>query len=106
MNDRQELQELCGVLAKCGPKLMAEFLRDILTPNELRELCQRWRIIKMLAAGKSQREIAQTLKTSLCKITRGSRELKKKNSSFLQVLQIVPQASSLFKISLTAAPSA
>ena len=88
MNDRQELQELCGALTKCEQKLLAEFLRDILTSNELRELCQRWRVIKMLAAGQTQREIAKTLKTSLCKITRGSRELKKKNSSFLQVLRL------------------
>ncbi|MDR1322902.1 MAG: trp operon repressor [Candidatus Margulisbacteria bacterium] len=87
MNDRQELQELCGALTKCGRKLLTEFLRDILTPNELRELCQRWRVIKMLAAGQTQREIAKVLKTSLCKITRGSRELQKKNSSFLKVLK-------------------
>ncbi|GBR75703.1 helix-turn-helix domain containing protein [Candidatus Termititenax persephonae] len=94
MSDSQELQELCAILAKCCPKLSGEFLRAILTPNELRELCQRWRIIKMLAAGKAQREIAQTLKTSLCKITRGSRELQKKNSPLLQALQIRKQLRS------------
>ena len=88
MRDKEELQELCVVLNKCEPKLLTGFLRGILTPNEIRELCQRWRIVKLLAAGKTQREIAKTLKTSLCKITRGSRELKKKNSSLSEIMDL------------------
>ena len=87
MNDKKDFQEILTALDKCGNRLRGEFLRDILTPNELRELCQRWRVIKMLAAGLPQRTIAKTLKTSLCKITRGSRELKKPDSSLLKVLK-------------------
>ena len=91
MNDKKDFQEILAVLDKCDSRLRAAFLQDILTPNELRELCQRWRIIKSLAAGLPQRTIAQTLKTSLCKITRGSRELKKKNSPLLKALKIKEQ---------------
>jgi TrpR family trp operon transcriptional repressor len=92
MNDKKDYQELITVLHKCDKALLADFLHDILTPNEIRELCQRWRVIKMLVAGKTQREIAKTLKTSLCKITRGSKELKKKDSSFLKVLKLIAAA--------------
>jgi TrpR family trp operon transcriptional repressor len=93
MNDKQEFQEFCTILSKCDNKLLPEFLHDIFTPNEIRTLCQRWRLIKLLAKGKTQREIARTLKISLCKITRGSRELKKKNSSFVKALKIHKQIS-------------
>ena len=91
MNDKQEFQELCTILTKCDKTLLTEFLGDILTPSEARKLCQRWRLVKLLNQGKTQREIAKTLKISLCKITRGSRELKKKNSSFLKVLKTKEQ---------------
>jgi TrpR family trp operon transcriptional repressor len=42
--------------------------------------------VKLLARGESQRAIARRLGMSLCKITRGSRELKKRNSAFRRVL--------------------
>ncbi|MDR1998207.1 MAG: trp operon repressor [Candidatus Margulisbacteria bacterium] len=91
MNDKKDYQEFIAVLHNCDQKLLGDFLKDVLTPNELRELCQRWRVIKMLAAGAPQRTIARALKTSLCKITRGSRELQKKDSSFLKALKIKEQ---------------
>ncbi|MDR2143572.1 MAG: trp operon repressor, partial [Treponema sp.] len=37
-------------------------------------------------AGMPQREIAKSLEVSLCKITRGSRELKKSGSAFRRIL--------------------
>jgi len=88
MDDKKDFQELMTVLNKCPGRLRADFLRDILTPNELRELCQRWRIVVMLAAGLPQRTIARTLRVSLCKITRGSRELKKPDSPLLKALKL------------------
>lgn len=56
------------------------FLNEILTQKEIDTLSKRWRILKMLADGVSQREIAQKLNVSLCKITRGSKILKNKNA--------------------------
>ena len=61
-------------------KKIQSFLESILTPAELHDLNLRWELVKMLNEGKSQRQIARELHISLCKITRGSRELKKKNS--------------------------
>lgn len=48
----------------------------ILTPRERKAIGLRWRLVTMLAEGMTQRAIANRLGISLCKITRGARELK------------------------------
>lgn len=50
-------------------------LRDILTPQELESLAERWQLIQALHAGTPQREIAKNLGVSISKITRGSHML-------------------------------
>ena len=47
---------------------------------ELKDIGSRWELVKRLDEGESQRKIAKDLHLSLCKITRGSKELKKKNA--------------------------
>ena len=69
------------------PKKIEQFLKSILTPAELRDLNLRWELVKMLDRGISQRQIASELHISLCKITRGSRELKKKNSILKEAVE-------------------
>ena len=79
--------EIADILAKTDDrKLIRDFLVCILTPHELREVDGRWELVKMLTSGMSQRRIAEELHMSLCKITRGSRELKKKDSAFRRIL--------------------
>lgn len=56
------------------------FLQEILTQAELIDLSKRWRILKMLNEGCTQREIAKSLNVSLCKITRGSQIINNKNA--------------------------
>ena len=56
------------------------FLLEILTKSEVETLSKRWCIVKMLIEGKTQRDIAKSLNVSLCKVTRGSKILKNKNS--------------------------
>jgi len=56
------------------------FLSELLTPQELKNLTMRWQILKELYLGESQRAIAARHRISLCKITRGSKILKRKNS--------------------------
>lgn len=51
-------------------------LRDILTPQELESVAERWQLIQELAKGTPQRGIAEKLGLSISKITRGSRQLK------------------------------
>ncbi len=56
------------------------FLEEILTKAELADISKRWRILKMLNEGYTQREIAKILNVSLCKITRGSQIINDKNA--------------------------
>lgn len=52
------------------------FLRDILTPQELEAVAERWQIAQQLLQGKPQREIAQNLDIAIATISRGSRMVK------------------------------
>ena len=61
-------------------KDLRQFVLEILTESELADLSKRWRIIKMLNSGYTQREIAKELNVSLCKVTRGAKILKNKNA--------------------------
>lgn len=75
------LDELSAALASIdSPDRTRKLLSEIFTPGELKDVALRWRLMKMLYQGHSQREIARNLKISLCKITRGSRILKNRNS--------------------------
>ncbi len=82
-----KLPEIARVLAKTGdPALLERFFREILTPREVRDISSRWELVKLLERGVSQREIARRLRLSLCKITRGSRELKKADSALRRLI--------------------
>ena len=75
------LDEICRFLAQLDDaKTIRQFLNSILTPAELNDLHSRWEIVKLLESGMTQRKIASRLHVSLCKITRGSKELKKPSS--------------------------
>ncbi|MDR2313894.1 MAG: trp operon repressor [Spirochaetaceae bacterium] len=87
---RENSRELCRILAEAtDPKLLEAFLNCLLTPAETADIAARWALVKALRDGMPQREIAKTLGLSLCKITRGSRELKKPGSAFQQILLIL-----------------
>jgi TrpR family trp operon transcriptional repressor len=81
------LKEISKILARLNSaRMIEEFIRSILTDNEAKNLSSRWEIIKRIDQGISQRKIANDLRLSLCKITRGSRELKKSNSVLKRIL--------------------
>lgn len=61
-------------------KEIESFFNEIFTQNELKTLQKRWRIMELLAQGNTQREIANSLNVSLCKVTRGAKILKDKNA--------------------------
>lgn len=83
------LDELSRTLASCDdPVLIRSFLMSLLTPAETADVAARWALVKELEKGTPQREIAKDLGLSLCKITRGSRELKKKDSPFHRMLSL------------------
>ena len=80
MIKNNNLDELVGVILNIEDKeQLKQFLHDILTPAELRDVIRRWRIIKLLNKGLTQREIAKQLGVSISKVTRGSRVLQGDN---------------------------
>ncbi len=84
----ESVKQLTGALAATDdPILIRDFLNSILTPNEMSEVAARWALVMQIYEGKSQRKISEQLGLSLCKITRGSRELKKENSPFRKMIE-------------------
>jgi TrpR family trp operon transcriptional repressor len=83
---KENLAELARALSKTGDRaLIEDFLRSLLTQAEIADIAGRWALVKALRKKNTQREIARDLGDSLCKITRGSRELKKKDSAFVRI---------------------
>ena len=75
------MKEVCEVLCRIdSPEQMQEFLSEILTPAERRDLALRWELMRQLKQGVPQRQIAKELGISLCKITRGAKILKQNHS--------------------------
>lgn len=74
---KKHLQDLFELFSAIKTKDEArKLLNDILTPQELESIAERWQLIKQLHSGKPQRKIAQDLGISICKITKGSRVMK------------------------------
>ena len=94
MNDETGLvaanfEEMSRTLASTNdPVLIEGFLYSLFTKAEADEIAKRWALVKRIAEGVPQRAIAAELGLSLCKITRGSRELKKEHSAFREMLEI------------------
>jgi TrpR family transcriptional regulator, trp operon repressor len=82
------LTEMAKALSHADPSLVEEFLYSLFTSSEADEIAKRWALVKQIASGRPQREIAKDLGLSLCKITRGSRELKKESSAFKRMLAL------------------
>ncbi len=83
------LEEVARALARCDdPQIIHEFLLSWFTLREVSDMQSRWRLVQDLLKGHSQRKIAQDLGVSLCKITRGSKELKKVDSAFKKMLDL------------------
>ncbi|HPO02598.1 trp operon repressor [Treponema zuelzerae] len=82
-------QELCRALSRADDEELIEgFMSCLLTPTEVQEISSRWALVREIDAGTTQREIARKLGLSLCKITRGSKELKKENSPFKAMIDL------------------
>ena len=65
---------------------MKAFIEEILTPKEIEDFALRWKLLQELHEGNTQRNIASKYGISLCKITRGSKILKKDNSITKKIL--------------------
>jgi len=78
MKSLRELQKVFAGIT--DDKEMASFFEEIFTPREMSDLELRWQLLRELHAGDPQRNIAARHKISLCKITRGSKIIKKPGS--------------------------
>lgn len=79
--------EICSILAACENKnSVRDFLECLCTSPERLDFSKRWLSVKELYSGTSQRKIAEKFNMSLCKITRGSKELNKEGSAFKKIL--------------------
>lgn len=83
------LMELSRLLAVTeDSELIRDFLESLLTPREIQDLAGRWELVKLLDDGWTQRAIASQLGMSLCKITRGARELRRPDAPFHRMLAL------------------
>ena len=64
----------------------ADFLHDLLTPAERREMAIRWQIVKLLSQGVTHRGVADKLNVSIATVTRGSRALQESKGGFAKAL--------------------
>lgn len=82
------LRDLASVMAKLrAPNDIHGLFFDLLTPTERQALALRWLICQRLVEGVPQRAIAQEFRVSLCKITRGSSELRRDGSVARRILE-------------------
>jgi TrpR family trp operon transcriptional repressor len=73
----QALRELSDLISSLDSDSIQDLFQEIFTKAELDDLSLRWLLMKKLKTGIPQRKIAEELHISLCKITRGSKLLKK-----------------------------
>lgn len=85
---KREVIEILYKIAK-DKRLLADFVRDILTPREFDNIGVRWQIVKRLAKGEHHQSIAGDLHLGVSTVTRGSREMRKKDGGFRRTLKIL-----------------
>lgn len=86
----ETIGELCHLINQTDDeKFLNDFFNCLFTKPELKDIANRWLIVKEIDAGTTQREIAKKFSMSLCKITRGSKELGKENSAFAKMLELL-----------------
>ena len=84
------IKELCHLIKQSNDEdFLFEFFNCLFTKPELKDIANRWLLVKEIDKGTTQREIANKFSMSLCKITRGSRELNKEDSAFRKMLELL-----------------
>ncbi|HKM07882.1 MAG TPA: Trp family transcriptional regulator [Sphaerochaeta sp.] len=82
-----DLDDLIKLFANTtDEKQMRKLFEEVFTASEQKDFALRWNLMKDLYRGIPQREIAANHGISLCKITRGSKILKQKDSFCRRVL--------------------
>ena len=86
------IKELCHLIMQSSDEnFLYDFFSCLFTKPELKDIANRWLLVKEIDKGTTQREIAKKFGMSLCKITRGSKELSKPDSAFRKMLDMNKQ---------------
>lgn len=80
------LEEIYSMIANKDADFIRRFFDDLCTKAELVDFAKRWLLVREIDKGTTQREIAKKIHISLCKITRGSRVLRKPDGAFRAML--------------------
>lgn len=84
----KEIADLYDLFASVRNTDEAEMLlKDILTPQELEVIAERWKLIQALGSGMTQRDVAKKCGVSISKVTRGSHELQYGSGGFAHFLK-------------------
>ena len=84
---RRAYEDILSVIAGLDDKEeIRKLFDDLFTDAEVADFVLRWLLMDDLKRGRSQRDIARNRNISLCKITRGSKMLKKKDGFMLALL--------------------
>lgn len=76
MIDNQQLQALMQAILSLQDEQEAQaFLEDLCTPQELEDLCLRWKIVAELKQGFTYRQIHERTQASLTTISRIAKSL-------------------------------
>jgi len=88
MSFTQNKKELLRIFLEIKKaELLEDFLADLLTPAETKDIVARWQIVKLLNLGLTQREVAKKLKVSISKVERGAREMLNEQGGFKKILK-------------------
>lgn len=80
-----ELSELVG--SAQNTEEVKLLLQELLSPSELKAICERWQIVRMLLQGKTQREVRDQLNCAIATVSRGARALQVGRGAFKQHYQ-------------------
>lgn len=84
--------DLLQVLASLGEaQQIGLLLSDLLTPQEVEALTERWWIAQRLSRGEPQRAVAEALQVSITTVSRGARSLKYGTGGFDLALRTLAQ---------------
>ena len=90
-NSEQYKKEIIEVIYKISKdkELLGDFIKEILTPREFDNIGVRWQIVERIAKGEHHQAIAEDLHLGVATVTRGSREMRKKNGGFRRALKVI-----------------
>ena len=86
----ETIRELCHLIKVAdSEEFTYQFFVNLFTAPERKDFANRWLLVKEIDKGTTQREIAKKFNMSLCKITRGSKELRQPDSAFRKMLDML-----------------